>query len=285
MFDSILRHFNTDVEENTKNNRVTVSNIHTRNLMLDLKRMWQTSTIETYMFIKVTGSKLILHGFFVPDFYYTLEAILDNPKCSSNKREVKAILTGLKTNTWYRDYFKPRVKIFNYDKLNQLHYKLLAPQLEAMRVYEDKVVSSHLNGYLLAADVGTGKSLMGLALAVLLDANPCIIVCPKYIIDSVWGDAIALQFKNTKRVYKSNTDMVLDNSYSYYIFHYEALEKAVEFAKKYKLYKPVIILDESHNLNDIKSNRTQKYLELCKLTGSNNIIHESGTAVKAMGAE
>jgi SNF2 family DNA or RNA helicase len=47
----------------------------------------------------------------------------------------------------------------------------------------------------------------------------------------------------------------------------------------------VIVLDESHNLNEIKSQRTQLFIELCKKTGCKNIIPASGTPVKAMGAE
>lgn len=46
-----------------------------------------------------------------------------------------------------------------------------------------------------------------------------------------------------------------------------------------------IILDECHNLNEPKSQRTQTFWELCRLTESKNVIPMSGTPIKAMGGE
>jgi len=133
----------------------------------------------------------------------------------------------------------------------------------------------------------THNSIMGLAIALCLHADTTVIVCPKYIINSVWADAINVQYKGTKTIWKSDMETSPPPGMDFYIFHYEALSKAVEFfsRKETRFKNPCIILDESHNLNDVKSLRTELYLEMCKLSGSKNIIHESGTSVRCIGNE
>ena len=632
MFGTILNLFQIHVEEDIKKGIITISNVDTDSLLRDIEKTWATSTVSKYIFIKITRNSLSFYSFFCPDIYMAIEKIADFKYRTSKPKERLKILEALRTNTWYADYFKPRVSTLDYSKLDILTYTLLPTQLNALKVYDDKVIASHLKGYLLAAVVGSGKaqpldakikipggwktmgemqlgdiitakdgtatkvigvypqgskeifrltfadgrsteccgehlwkvykcgwinsfrivntfelirlmsasfmakrlhyielidpedsnevnlpidpyvlgvllgdgylgkgrvhittpdkfivdelirllptgvslqykgelnyaivgdwtgtlhknsvldvirklelseklshekfippiflngsngqrlailqglmdtdgtacitgtssfcstshqlakdvqylvrslggiakialrypkytyngellegrvayqvnirfktpknlfrlpkkqdrvsntnqyskylklritdienigkkeaqciaidhpdhlyvtndfivthnSIMGLALTVCLDADPVIIICPKYIIDSVWVDAITTQFRGTKKIWKSNDKVLYDDSYDFYIFHYEALVQAVDLVSRYTFKKPVIILDESHNLNDMKSLRTQLYLDFCKKSGSVNIIHESGTPIKALGRE
>ena len=69
------------------------------------------------------------------------------------------------------------------------------------------------------------------------------------------------------------------------MFNFEAIAKAFEFARKHSHLKTCVILDESHNLNEIKSERTNNFILFCKLLKCKNIIFSSGTPVKALGYE
>lgn len=285
MLTFIYQLYAVHVTEDVKAGTTTLNNIKTDWLMRDLEKVWSTTTLTTYMINKSTKSSITVYNFFVPDLYYSIEKIKGYKGRIMKNSEVDKILTVLREDTWYKDYFKPYEPTLDYSLLNQLKYTLLPVQLDALKLYDKKVVSSHLNGYLLAAATGSGKSLMTLALAHCLNGSPVIVVCPKYIINQVWVDNVETQFSGSKKIWKSDDKVPITDKFDYYIFHYEALQQAKDFFKHYTLANPVIILDESHNLNDIKSLRTQTYLDMCALSGSKNIIHASGSAIKAIGQE
>lgn len=283
--DAILRHFQTNVEESR--GLVTISNINTRRLIMDIEKAWGTKVITNNIFKATYRTSLTFYSFFVPDIYCTLSEMVNmrGIRFLTPRPSLKLILNEIETNTWYRDYFQPPVKSFDYSVLSQMKYTLLPLQMRAMEVYETKVVPLHLRGYLLAADVGTGKSIMAIALSLLVKADITVIVCPLSIMSTVWVDALNVQFDGKKRVWRSDKNIPIDNTYDYYLFHHEALDKAVEFFKQYRFKNPCIVSDECHYLNDMKSARTQRYLEMCDLSKSNNIIHSSGTAIKALASE
>lgn len=283
--DALIRHFQTNVREDR--GLVTISNISVHRLIHDIERVWGTKVITNNIFRARYRTSLTFLTFFVPDIYCTLAELLDKRgiRLETPRPTIRLLLEEIEKNTWYRDYCQPPVKTFDYSVLSQMKYTLLPLQQKAVEAYDTRVVPLHLRGYLLAADVGSGKSIMAIALSLLIKADVTVIVCPLSILGTVWVDALNVQFGDKKRVWQSDSSAPMDNTYDYYILHHEALDKGVDFFKKYKFKNPCIISDESHYLNDVKSARTQRYLEMCRLSDSNNIIHSSGTAIKAQASE
>lgn len=280
--------FNLTVEENVKYRIVYIYGINIRYLIRDIERIWGTTVISKYIFYNVKSNSCQVYSFFIPDLYFTLSKLLEyNDKWTkySKTSQIRLLMQLLKTETWYRDYFKPIEHTLDYSQLKNLTYTLLPIQKEALAAYDEKVLALHLKGYLLAADVGSGKSIMSLAIAACLHSDPIIIIAPKSILTSVWVDAIITQFRGSKTYWASNSSEPLVKGLDVYIFHFEALDKAITFFTNYKISKPTIILDESHNLNDITAIRTKQYLEVCKVTNSQNILHTSGTAFRNLATE
>lgn len=284
MYD-IRRHFATSVRE--YQGTVTIDNINTRNLINDIERVWGTKVVTNNIFKTRKRTSVSFYSFFVPDLYCTIAEVLSykGSYMRTPKSNLRLILTELENNTWYKEFFAPPVDHFDYSVLKQMKFNLLPRQQTAVKNYEHIVKPLQLKGYLLAAGVGTGKSVMSLALSLLVDVDITIIVCPLSIIDTVWAAQLDEQFGDKKRIWRSDKNLQMDNSYDYYLVHHEGLEKAITFFKTYKFKKVCIVNDESHYLNDMSSARTQRYIEMCTLSGSQNIIHCSGTAIKALASE
>jgi len=285
IFTYVRRHFSTWCEQDDKKGIITIHNVSTKKILKDLKTVWKTEAISKYMFLNVSYSSISFYKFYCPDIYFTLTKILEYKKRISKKSEIKSILEGLENDTWFKNYFQEHGNILDFSQLKTLKYTLLPPQREAVEAYNRLVPKMGLNGFLLSADVGTGKSVMAIAIGACLKANPYIVVCPKFLIDSVWVDAMDVQFNKTKKIWKSNSEEMLLPGYDVYIFHYEYLEKASDFFKVNPCPNSIVILDESHNMNNFKSGRTDAYLDMCKNLQTKNILHTSGTSVKALATE
>jgi len=554
-----MNFFGICLEENEKYGMIEVSNINTYNFFIDIKNIWKTTTLEKYMFYSVGRFSFKFKTFYVADFAYMLDKMIANKRRYTALKTLLALKEQLATNTWWRDTFIEHPSRLDFKQLETMKFSLLPRQLEALHAYNDKVTKLHLNGYLLAAEVGTGKaqplnsgirtptgwalmgaikvgdsitafdgtpttvigvhpqgyidivkvtfedgrstecsldhlwdvsnypldcgisdfktretsflitgmqqgatyyipvikpelhidstisngyeagytlkehndesiediimsflntsfeqktkflqgilnsapftydhngvcisspnydfiytlqefiwsmggiaklssvyydnassyihrvtfilpdteellnglgkpidkwlcpikqenlklrivsikyigkkhaqcisidhpsqlyitddyiathnSIMGCGLYACLKPDALVIVCPKHIVDSVWVDAINVQFHGKKTIYAANTGKPITKEHDVYIIHYEAIKIANDFFSKNKVKNSVIILDESHNLNDPSSQRTIQYLELCKTLKCKNIIHESGTPIKAIAKE
>lgn len=132
----------------------------------------------------------------------------------------------------------------------------------------------------------THNTVSGCSIALTTNATKVIIVSPMNAIHKVWQKTLQTEFHEPQDpyVYK-DTPNQLQPQKKWHIFHYEALEKAVELAKLFRGEKVCIIIDECHNFNEIKSMRTQRLLELGSVSKSEDIIWMSGTPVKALGFE
>lgn len=115
-----------------------------------------------------------------------------------------------------------------------------------------------------------------------------IIISPKKAIHLVWEKSIKQVFKKIPSywVCDSGVPMPLDKC-EYYIFNFEALDKAIalghQLNAKGKRY--FVIVDESHNFADYRSNRTQKLVQLQTVRDDVYFIWTSGSPILKMGAE
>lgn len=274
------------VEE--KNDLITLHGVKVYNLSLDILNIWSTSRIELNMFNVFKSSKIVFQKFFAYDFHYILEAIRDNyPKRKTRKSsigDIKKALIELETNTFLKQVNENHESILNHSKLNLFQWTPLSHQETFFDIYDKKTQSYGLTGYLLSAAAGSGKTATCLMLAEMLESEMVIMVVPKNAVYKVWSRHLTEVYKNPQKHWIA-ADAKEYNHEKYIITHYEALEKTLEIVKKNLKPKTTIILDESHNLNNTESIRTQTFINLCKLTNSKHVIWSSGTPIKALGYE
>lgn len=120
----------------------------------------------------------------------------------------------------------------------------------------------------------------------LAGCDRIIVVCPKNAVDRVWFNDPIKFFKTPIKIWNSGMNTTPNGDEQLFVYHYEAIDKILEHHRNdFNKFNYGFILDECHNLNDIKAQRTLRWLETLKVANTSNIIHMSGTPLKAMGAE
>lgn len=251
----------------------------------DIQSQWATSKINTWIFNTVTRSSVSFHRFFALDIVYALTTLCEQRSSKHNVRALRRVIEELYLHTWLKDTLVEHPSILNFERLSDLNVPLFPHQLDFLQTYNTNVPKYNLKGYLLGAAPGTGKTITGLALAATLEADVVICIVPKNAVDKVWVDTIQTRFSKTTSYWASTGSVPLTTGFKHYIFHYEQLPRALEFFKGQKFTKPVIILDESHNFNEMVSLRTQSFIDLCALLNAKHVVWASGTLVKAIGNE
>ena len=283
MFGYIKRKFGVVTAEE-KNGWVYVEGVNASFMDKDFQRMWKTSKIGMHMFSKVTRNGFVLPSFFALELRYMLEKLLSTGKqMLVSRRTARQIVDQLNENTWLASTLDESKRCLNLDNLKKFHWKPLDHQLNFLHHYDKLVPQFGLKGMILSAAPGSGKTALGLFLSECLESDYTIIVSPKLALDKVWRQTLATIFK-TPTTFWVSTDPAGYSGQKYLVVHYEYLEKLMKFVGKLS-GKITIILDESHNLNEISSLRTQLFIDLCKKTKTENVIWASGTSFKAQGSE
>lgn len=250
----------------------------------DISKIWKTSRINKHMFSTASRNTLAFPLFFAPDVYYMLDTMTTHRSRWTNVRTIAKIKDLLMTETWLRDtQLEPQPRV-DLKRLNNLIYKPLDYQQKFFESYDLLKQQYHLKGYLLSAVAGSGKTYISLALAECLKAERIVIVCPKNAIDRVWHGEIQKLFK------KPQSHWIYAHGKPYKneriaVFHYESLNVAMDMVESLKSSNTVVILDESHNLNEIQSLRTQLFLDMVEKLDVEDTLWMSGTPIKALGGE
>lgn len=265
--------------------QITIRGVRVTPLAQDIMSVWSTNKIEQHMFTKFKSSEISFPKFFAPDFHYMLQAISNNYKHRrTSKSIINKALTELEENTWLKRLTEPVDKLLNRAKLNLFKLTPLKHQAEFFDIYEDRVQRYGLTGYLLSAAAGSGKTLSCLMLAEMLEADLVVMVVPKNSVHKVWSRHLNEEYKAPQEHWIV-TDGGPYKKERFIITHYEALEKALLEIKASGKSNIVIILDESHNMNETESLRTQLFIDLCRSVKSKHVLWSSGTPIKALGYE
>lgn len=252
----------------------------------DIARVWSTSRVNSNMFTKITRSGFSFYSFYALEVYFILDQLRKHPQATTNQRALKRIQDELMAETWLHTIDDEASLNFNWGALNDLTVTPLPHQAEFLRVYESNVAKYQLRGYMLAAAAGSGKSLNSVMLSKVMDADCTIIICPKRAVHDPWEQTLSSCFKEPEPWWTTLRGGLPPESAKWVVFHYEALDQALSWAVRNKKYKKVnIILDECHNLNDPKSQRTQAFMELAKFPWVQSVLWMSGTPIKALGNE
>lgn len=251
----------------------------------DISKMWSSKRINQWMFTSLGKNSFSFPKFFAVEVHYMLQQVNDYRNAKSTSRTLLAIIQELEANTWLQRIIQPEIKSrTDPSKLANLNLELFKHQHGFIEAYGELTERYGLNGYMAAADPGTGKTIMTLATAETLDATAVIIVVPKVSIDRVWVKTISEIYKHKQALWVANGTQPYKGE-RIILGHYEALPKIIEAARHANHGKAVVVLDESHNLNEIKSLRTQLFIQLCQMVNSHDVIWASGTPLKAMGYE
>lgn len=186
---------------------------------------------------------------------------------------------------WFeKEYYPKRINHmdeFDFSVIDEkMHFKILPHQEEAFKRYREIKTENGYRGMLLFGDPGVGKSMMGLSLAEVLKSDRVVIICPKQVIDKVWIYSLTEQVYKEPQLYH----MVGEGKYNkekFVVCSYERLDKLKEIVEDVKTPNTTVIVDESHNFADLKSNRTGFLIELVDMIDSDNNILMSGTPLKS----
>lgn len=250
----------------------------------DISKIWATSRINANMFTKVSKNGFAFPKFFAIEVHYMLGQMDEYRYSKTGVRTIRHIQHELEQNTWLKRLSEEHKSRVDLTRAHDLNINLMPHQSSFLEAYGMLVEKYGLRGYLLSADPGTGKTFMGLALEYCLHSDLTVIVSPKNALDRVWGDSIQKIFKKPVPFWMANSGMPYKGE-AIIVTNYEAIPKAMAAARSHAHSNATVILDESHNLNEAKSNRTQGFLLMCDAVDAKNVLWSSGSPLKAMGYE
>lgn len=289
MFSTVKR-FVGAISVHEAHDQIVVEGLPAMTVQRDIRDIWSTSKIGQHMFTKYDRSSLTFNKFFAPDVVYTLEQVLEQRVHPvRNYRALQRVVDLIYQNTWMRSVKQHHPDILDFSQLSQLTVELLPKQKEFLETYNQKVSQYGLAGYLLGAVPGSGKTIGCLAISLCSQADVTVCIVPKNSVIDVWEATLKNRFKKPPTYWHSLSGEELKPGKKYYIFHYEQLDRAVAFAQllfsKRMALNPCVLLDESHNLNEMDSTRSKLFVELCRMLTPKHIVWSSGTPLKALGKE
>lgn len=178
------------------------------------------------------------------------------------------------------DHHKLRLRIIEVEK---------RPREETICITVDH--PEHL--YVVDDYIVTHNTFTSIMWSHLLGNGKTIVFCPLGIVNDVWKTQLKQHFKVPPKVWDSTSNLPLTEDYDWYIVHYDYLRGSNfgylrEFLLKLKKSSKEglkMILDESHNFNEIKAKQTQQLVELGDMDLFAHSLPMSGTALKAQGSE
>jgi len=277
-----------------KGETVYVYNIDAHLFLYMAKKVFSTERVKTYLFKKSTHNRLEIPLFFIRDFYEFAKRILHELTTNKDyarfprrvKKDIKDILTQFEQLPEIMRLSKTYLPHYNLKLLDTMHWKPLPHQQNFLDDYSIKCQRYGNNALLLNGAAGSGKTAASLFLAELEKCVKVVIVCPLPVINKVWVKTVESIYKNPVKAWSSKDENTpMNDRYRHYICHYEALGSFYTNYRAKPSEKTIIILDESHNFNDLKSNRTKLFTELCKKIRPAHLLFLSGTPFKAKATE
>lgn len=280
-----IRALTGSVSIKVRGDDVIVSGVSGYAMQKDIKKLWGTDRVSKYMFTEINDYDFTIKSFFLPDLLFTINRLLATRTITTSTRTLTKIRDLLLEETWLKNTTTDHPVYFNRDHLSKFFLTPLDFQEELFAIYGKNKLKYNLNGFLFAGSVGSGKTFTSLALAECMEKKVVIIICPKNTIYRVWEANLKEKFREPPPYWISADKKPMPENTKYYIFHYEDMQKAMDFVQSSKVYNPMIILDESHNLNETTSSRSAMFNELCRAAKSRDILWLSGTPIKALSNE
>lgn len=299
---NLLRGLNVEVDP--VSNKVTITGLRFLYVCRDLEKYIGAKMLYSIL-DNVSYSRLVFSMFYLPDFYHAINTLLTDPKFKRrirSGRELLAIRTELEkipliANIKTINSTEPnRIPKIDKSKLNKIfnNIKLFDYQDKFIDdcVWKSKLLG--LNGYLLDAGAGLGKTILSISLAEMLDADTIIVVCPKKAVNDVWDETINRIYKEPQSYSMSlpvlhgpSKPAGFDINDRFIVCHYESLGKLNDYLNSIKIpnKRYFVVLDECHSLNSHNSERSIQFRELVSKIDPVFCLWMSGTPIKALGTE
>jgi len=202
-------------------------------------------------------------------------------------KAIEKALIVLKKETWIYDLYNETTigNKLDYKQIDKLmKFKILDHQQKAFDFYNKAKFYLGYKGALLDLATGSGKTFTSLAIAETMNIDKIIIICPLPTVDRVWIDSLENTIYKKPQKYFNLQDGKKYNNEKFILCHYEAMNKLLDIINDIK-GNIFIIVDESHNFADLKSNRTILLKEVIDKSRTDNTILMSGTPIKARAKE
>lgn len=198
---------------------------------------------------------------------------------------------AIRTKTWVNNLHKPvEKKPIDLSGLKNIKYTLKPYQKDFIEMYPTVKSRFNLNGYLLSFDQGLGKTLTAISLAECLKKDQIVIVCPnslkenwsyeikeyfyKYSDEKLWRQEVFVHGAKGYEITKNT---------KYLIVNLEAIPAIYNLLDNKK--DSIIIVDEMHNIRNMKGKRTTELIDLKTKLGKPDVLLMSGTPIKALPNE
>lgn len=289
MFDGALNRLLGTVEVTETGNTINVLGMPGEGFGKQVTKHWSTSKIIGNMFNHITPYKINFNKFFAIDVLYMLQELAKAPQqYGVNRRALLKAIEELQENTWLAGLTEMQPAILDLKRVALFNRTPLDHQARFLEHYNEMVPRYNLLGYMLAAKPGAGKTLTGLMLGECLNSEVFVIISPNNAVYKVWKKTILEEYKKPyteKDLWVSSDGKPLERGKRFYIFHYEALNKLQDLVSMVGGKRLIVIIDESHNFNEQKSQRTQFLVNFVKRSQCQHTLWSSGTPVKALGYE
>lgn len=292
------------IKEDVAKNQIIVEGINLKLVYRDFEKYIGSKMLYNIL-DKSSRWEMKFQKFYLPDMYHVVLELLNNDKFKrrivsrSKLQKLKELFETIPLvqnikliqNTKDED-----IPVVNKSILKNIFvpgFKLFEHQDKFIDncLFKSKLMD--LRGYLLDAGPGLGKTINSIALMELLGADKIIVVCPKKAVIDVWEETIN-RIYSKPQTYNLSIDSVkggkiklanfsLDSKFM--VCHFESLDKLVASLRNIPSGRYGIVLDEAHNLNSYKSQRSTLFRELNKMVNPYFCLWMSGTPLKALGSE
>lgn len=299
---NLLRGLNVEVDP--IRNKIEITGLRFLYVCRDLEKYIGSKMLYSIL-DNVSYSRLVFSMFYLPDFYHAINTLLTDPKFKRrirSGRELLAIRTELEkipliANIKIINSTDPsNIPKIDKSKLNKIFNNI------KLFDYQDKFIDDciwkskllGLNGYLLDAGAGTGKTILSISLAEMLDSDTIIVISPKKAVNDVWDETITRIYKEPQSYSMSlpilhgpSKPAGFDINDRFIVCHYESLGKLNDYLDSIKIpnKRYFVVLDECHSLNSHNSERSIQFRELVSKIDPIFCLWMSGTPIKALGTE
>ena len=292
------------IKEDTTKNQIIVEGINLKLVYRDFEKYIGSKMLYNIL-DKSSRWEMKFQKFYLPDMYHVVLELLNNDKFKrrivsrSKLQKLKELfetiplVQNIKLIQNTKDEDIPSVNKSILKNIFVPGFKLFEHQDKFIDncLFKSKLMD--LRGYLLDAGPGLGKTINSIALMEILGADKIIVVCPKKAVIDVWEETIN-RIYSKPQTYNLSIDSIkggkvklanfsLDSKFM--VCHFEALDKLVASLRNIPNARYGIVLDEAHNLNSYKSQRSTLFRELNKIVNPYFCLWMSGTPLKALGNE
>lgn len=292
------------IKEDVAKNQIIVEGINLKLVYRDFEKYIGSKMLYNIL-DKSSRWEMKFQKFYLPDMYHVVLELLNNDKFKrrivsrSKLQKLKELfetiplVQNIKLIQNTKDEDIPSVNKSILKNIFIPGFKLFEHQDKFIDncLFKSKLMD--LRGYLLDAGPGLGKTINSIALMELLGADKIIVVCPKKAVIDVWEETIN-RIYSKPQTYNLSIDSVkggkvklanfsLDSKFM--VCHFESLDKLVASLRNIPNARYGIVLDEAHNLNSYKSQRSTLFRELNKIVNPYFCLWMSGTPLKALGNE